>query len=508
MSGPTDHGIPDPALVVLVGAAAAGKSSWAAARYRQAEIVSSDRLREVVGSGPHDLDASGDAFDLLERIVAARAGRRLTTVVDTLGLDAGRRRDQLALARRSGLPAVLVVLRTDEATCRRRNAERDLPVPAPALASQLRRMRTVGDEVAGEGWDLVLEVEPAEQRPTGEPAGNGSAIAAGATTAADPGGTGRPLFGAADGQLSFVLQISRFPWDDDPAGWLAGVVAAADRAGFAGVALMDHLIQIPQVGRAWEPIPEPWVTLGLIAGLNPRLQLGTLVSPVTLRAPGVLAKTVATLDALSGGRAFCGLGIGWWDREHAAFGLDFPAPAERYRRLESTIETMKALWAKGTRPYSGRLVELPETTCYPRPTSDIPIVMGGSGERRTLRIAAAAADACNLRADPDTLEGKIAVLRRHCAELGRPPDEVAVTVLDLPIVGTDREDVARRVELLRGRTAAAAFAARHHAGTADRQIARYRRLAGLGVRTVFVSLPGLTGPDDVAAFGSIPVAFG
>ena len=95
--------------------------------------------------------------------------------------------------------------------------------------------------------------------------------------------------------------------------------------GFAGLALMDHLIQIPQVDRAWEPIPEPWVTLGLLAGLDTRLQLGTLVSPVTFRAPGIIAKTVATLDALSNGRAFCGLGAGWWLREHQAYGLDFPS---------------------------------------------------------------------------------------------------------------------------------------------------------------------------------------
>ncbi|WP_211229425.1 LLM class flavin-dependent oxidoreductase [Nakamurella lactea] len=364
-------------------------------------------------------------------------------------------------------------------------------MPASALAGQLRRMRAVPDEIAGEGWDLVIAVD-AGSAPVGATGGQDS-------TAVGPVGR--------EAEVDFVLQISRFPWVEDPAGWLAGVVAAADEAGFRGIALMDHLIQIPQVGRAWEPIPEPWVTLGMIAGLNPDLRVGTLVSPVTLRSPGVLAKTVATLDALSGGRAFCGLGIGWWEREHRAFGLDFPTPAARYRQLEVTIETMKALWAKGTRPYSGRLVDLPETTCYPRPVADVPIVVGGGGERTALRIAARFADACNLRADADTLARKIAVLHRHCAEVGRPAGEVAVTVLDLPVVGTDRDDVARRVERLRGRTAAAAFAARHSAGTAAQQIVRYRALADLGVSTVFVSLPDLAGPDDLAVFGPIPAAF-
>ena len=136
-----------------------------------------------------------------------------------------------------------------------------------------------------------------------------------------------------------MLQVSRFPWDDaDPAGWLTTVALTAAQAGFDGIALMDHLIQIPQVGRAWEPIPEPWVTLGLLAGLPTRLRLGTLVSPLSLHTAGRLAKTAATLDALSGGRAFCGVGAGWWEREHVAFGI-------RSRRRDSgwTISNARCL---------------------------------------------------------------------------------------------------------------------------------------------------------------------
>ena len=167
--------------------------------------------------------------------------------------------------------------------------------------------------------------------------------------------------------MPVILQLSRFRWGKDPAGWLREIAVTADQVGFAGIAVMDHLIQIPQVDRAWEPIPEPWVTLGLLAGLDTSLRLGTLVSPVTLRPAGVIAKTAATLDVLSGGRAFCGLGAGWWEREHAAYGIDFPPARERLDRLEATIETMRALWATGTKPYDGRRVHLPETTCYPRP---------------------------------------------------------------------------------------------------------------------------------------------
>ncbi len=146
-----------------------------------------------------------------------------------------------------------------------------------------------------------------------------------------------------------VLQLSRFPWGEEPSAWLRGVALAADQAGLAGLALMDHLIQIPQVDRAWSPIPEPWVTLGLLAGLDTGLALGTLVSPVTFRPAGITAKAAATLDVLSGGRAFVGVGAGWWEREHAAFGLPFPPPRERLDALEAGIETMRALWATGTK---------------------------------------------------------------------------------------------------------------------------------------------------------------
>ena len=150
--------LPDPALVVLVGPSGSGKSTWAAARYRRDEIVSSDALRGVVGSGPHDLDASDDAFAILEQVVAARLGRGLTTVVDTLGFDAERRARWLGLAAAARLPAVAVAFLTDDAECRRRNAARDRPVPAPVLAGQLKRHRAVLDELDAESWDLVERV--------------------------------------------------------------------------------------------------------------------------------------------------------------------------------------------------------------------------------------------------------------------------------------------------------------------------------------------------------------
>jgi alkanesulfonate monooxygenase SsuD/methylene tetrahydromethanopterin reductase-like flavin-dependent oxidoreductase (luciferase family)/predicted kinase len=508
---------------VLVGPSGAGKSTWATQHYRQQEIVSSDALRAVVGSGEFDLDASADAFALLHQIVVARSRRGLTVVVDTLGLDPDLRDRFREQGRAAGLPCVAVLFETKAAVCRERNSQRDRPVPAAVLGQQIAHFARVRESIGGEGWDLVRTVS--DESPSGArtPRGEGDAgtpsdvsvqisfhlgekPARGERRDGRASGEGGRTSGEGRAPGDFpevVLQVSRFPWGADPAGWLRSIALAADELGFTGIALMDHLIQIPQVDRAWEPIPEPWVTLGLLAGLDTTLRLGTLVSPVTFRAPGIIAKTVATLDVLSGGRAFVGLGAGWWEREHLAFGLPFPPPAERFDQLEASIETIRALWGKGTKAHEGRRVTLPETTAYPRPVGQPQIIVGGSGEQRTLRIAAELADACNLPSDLPTLERKLAVLRRHCDAVGRDPSEVAVTVLDLPVVGTDRDDTWRRVERLRGRTPASTFAARHHAGDAAQHHDRYVTLADRGVQTVFVGLPDLDGPDDVERLAGV-----
>jgi alkanesulfonate monooxygenase SsuD/methylene tetrahydromethanopterin reductase-like flavin-dependent oxidoreductase (luciferase family)/predicted kinase len=479
--------IPDPALVVLVGPSGSGKSTWAAEHFRAAEVVSSDALRAVVGSGPNDLTASADAFALLETVAAARAGRGLTTVVDTLGLDAVRRRAWRELARRADLPAVLVRFVTPVEVCRARNRARERPVPVAVLTGQVKAMRAARGQLDDEGWDLMLAVGIDEKAPA---------------AAVPPPPQSAPS-GSAD--LGIVLQLSRFPWGEDPVAWLTSIARAAAEAGIEGIALMDHLIQIPQVGREWEDLPEPFVTLGLLAGLAPGLRLGTLVSPMSLRTPGVLAKTVATLDVLTGGRAFCGVGAGWWEREHAAYGIPFAPAGERLDLLEAGIEALRALWRPGTAAYSGQWVELPETTCYPRPVGPVPVIVGGRGHR-LLGIAARLGDACNLPSDLAVLEPGIARVRSACAEARRDPDEVAITVLDVPVLGRDREHTAQLVERLRGRTSAAAYARAHHAGTAAEHIERYRGLAELGVSTVFVSLPDLAGPEDIERLAPLAAA--
>ena len=207
--------IPDPALVVLVGASGSGKSTWAAAHYRPSEIVSSDALRAVVGSGPNDLSASADAFAVLESVVLARAGRGLTTVIDTLGLDPDRRAGWLRASRAAGLPAVAVRFETPAELCRERNRRRDVPVPAAALTGQLRQVRSAPYELRQEGWDLVVPVRSEREQGPGtvegtafEPAHSPGAAAAAAQQR------------STASSLAFVLQISRFPWGRTRwAGW-------------------------------------------------------------------------------------------------------------------------------------------------------------------------------------------------------------------------------------------------------------------------------------------------
>jgi alkanesulfonate monooxygenase SsuD/methylene tetrahydromethanopterin reductase-like flavin-dependent oxidoreductase (luciferase family) len=160
---------------------------------------------------------------------------------------------------------------------------------------------------------------------------------------------------------------------------------------------------------------------------------------------------------------------------------------------------MRALWAPGTKAYAGDRVSLPETTSYPRPAGLIPVIVGGNGERRTLAIAARLGDGCNLPSTFEVLDHKLAVLHRHLDAVGRARDDLRVTVLDLPIVGRDRDDVWARVERHRGRVDAAAYAKKTHAGTVAQQRDRYAGLAERDVGTVFVSLPDLDDPEDVLA---------
>jgi F420-dependent oxidoreductase-like protein len=472
--------LPDPCLVVLVGATAAGKSDWAARWFHPDQVVSSDRLRAVVGAGERDVRASRDAFELLDLIVEKRMRRRLTTVVDTTGLERARRDAWRALAERHGVPAYAVVVEAPAAEVRRRNRERGTPVPPKVVTAQLREAEGVAARLADEGFAGVRAAEDVALVP---PAFL-SAPAAAARQEEDPM------------TLDFGLQLSRFDFPGHPATTaeqLAELARAAEDAGFTSLWVMDHVVQIPQVGREWEDMPESWTTLAWLAGVTERIRLGTLVTGITYRNVAHLAKIVATLDVLSGGRALCGLGTAWFAREHRLYGWgDLPPLRERYAILEDALELLPLMWGPGAPRFEGRTVTVEEAVCYPRPLQErIPILVGGSGERRTLRLVARHADACNLFGDPDTVRHKVAVLREHCAAEGRDPAAVRVTHLAPARVIAD-----------------GAVREGQGAATVTEHVGRFRELAEAGVQTAIVGLSDAEGAASVERFGDVIAAFG
>lgn len=454
-------------LVVLVGPPASGKSTWAAARFRPDQVVSTDDLRGLVGTGVHDQRASQDAFDVLDLVVERRLRRGLTTVVDSLGGDAKRRRRWRDAAAAAGAPCVAVVFDVDAATCRSRNRGRERAIPSAIMTSMLAAWPGARDALAGEGFaalhapeDTVAIVAP-------------DLVAAPAAAARQEN---HPM------PLEFGLQIPRFTYRGGPAeirDRLGDIAAAAEEAGFTSVWVMDHLLQIPPVGPHWEEMLDSYTTLGFLAGRTETVRLGTMVTSVTYRNIAHLAKIVATLDVLSGGRAICGIGAGWFEREHKAYGWRFPPRAERYAMLTDALELLPLMWGKGAPPYSGRTIEVAEAVCYPRPLQEkVPILVGGSGEKVTLRLVARYADACNLFGDADTIRHKVEVLHAHCAREGRDPAEITVTSLSTA-----------------------------DAPTAEDHVGRYRQLAEAGVQQAIVNFPALTGPGPVSAFAEVIAAF-
>ncbi len=261
---------------------------------------------------------------------------------------------------------------------------------------------------------------------------------------------------------------------------------------------MDHFIQIPQVGRHWDEMLDSWTTLGFLAGHTTTVTLGTLVTGVTYRNVAHLAKMAATLDVLSGGRAVCGLGAAWFEREHKAFGFDFPPVRERFRLLEDALRLLPVMWGPGAPSFEGDVISVPEAICYPRPIQErIPVLVGGGGERRTLRLVARYADACNLFGDPATVRHKLEVLHRHCAEVGRDPGAVRVTHLSSAHVAED-DTPLEKVQ--------AGAPTRAAVGTVEEHVGRFRELAEAGVETAIVRM-GELGVAAIERFAPVIAAF-
>ncbi|WP_283133361.1 LLM class F420-dependent oxidoreductase [Rhizohabitans arisaemae] len=251
--------------------------------------------------------------------------------------------------------------------------------------------------------------------------------------------------------MKIGLQIPDFTWPTGPARLgpeLAAVAAAADQAGFDSLCLMDHFFQIRYLGPPEHDMLEAYTTLGFLAAHTSRVKLMTMVTGAIYRQPAVLAKIVSTLDVLSGGRAWLGIGAAWNEEESRGLGLDFPPLAERFERLEETLEICLRMWLGDERPYAGRHYRLERPLGVPAPLTKPhpPILIGGAGEKKTLRLVARYAQACNLFPGPE-LARKLEVLRAHCEREGRDYDEIEKTCL-YAFDANDPKKIVRELRIL------------------------------------------------------------
>lgn len=279
------------------------------------------------------------------------------------------------------------------------------------------------------------------------------------------------------------LQVPSFTWPGGTAvigPRLAEIARTAENAGFYSLWVMDHFFQIRGVGQPDEPMLEGYSALSYMAGFTKQVKLGTMVTGVIYRFPGILIKTATTLDVLSGGRAYLGIGAAWFEREALGLGVPFPSLKERFERLEEALQIAEQMWSGEVAPFEGKHFHLAETLTSPQPLSKPhpPILIGGSGERKTLRLVAQYADGCNLfaRAGVDTLKHKLEVLRQHCDDVGRPYQEIEKTALDT-------------VHLAPGQM------------SVDQVIASCRKMADLGFQQIIFNMPNVFEIKPLEVFG-------
>lgn len=224
-------------------------------------------------------------------------------------------------------------------------------------------------------------------------------------------------------------------WETTLADRLTETAQIADEGGVNLLTVMDHWFQMLQSGGPYEPMLEGYTSLGYLAGVTKNVRLSLLVTGVTYRHPGLLAKTVSTLDVLSRGRAMLGIGAAWYDREHAGLGVPFPPIAERFERLEETLQICRQMWSDNDGPFDGKHYQLAETINLPQPPrGTVPVMIGGGGERKTLRLVAQYGQACNLFGGPgeeafETVRHKLEVLQTHCETLGTDYDTIEKTMI-------------------------------------------------------------------------------
>ncbi len=478
--------IPFPSLIVLVGPSGSGKTTWAEANFKAGQVVSSDALRAAVGTGQHDQKASADAFAVLESIVDMRLERGLVTVIDTLGLNAEDRQRWRQKATDAGMPAIAIGFDTDPKTCKDRNKRRSRSIPPKVLDSQITRYAETRPALEDEGFAAVYAADAV------------TPVALGSWSADQVSPTRR---------LRFGLQVSNFEWGEvSTPDTLAAIARRAEAAGFESLWLMDHFRQIPQVGPAWNDMLEAYTTLAWLAGVTDTIKLGALVTGLTYRNVGLLAKIISTLDVLSEGRAICGIGAGWFKQEHEAFGYVYPPDKERLDLLEDALQALPTLWGAGAKSFEGKVVSIPEALAYPRPVQEhIPILVGGSGEKRTLKLVAQYADACNLMGGPDDVRHKLAVLGAHCEAVGRDRSEIEVTHLSPTFVYSSKSELESEAEAMGMDTDV--LLGPFSGGTVTDNVTRFTGLSEAGVDLAIVAIANLHRPGSLETFGEVIEAF-
>jgi F420-dependent oxidoreductase-like protein len=250
--------------------------------------------------------------------------------------------------------------------------------------------------------------------------------------------------------MQLALHICEFDYPGGSAAigpTLTRIARFADDAGFESVTVMDHLFQIGMVGPHEDPMLEAYTTLGFLAGVTTKVRLGAMVTAAVYRPPGLLIKAVTALDVLSGGRAFLGIGAAWNEQESVALGLPFPSTSERFERLEEVLQIARQMWSADDGPFEGHYYKLGATVNSPAAVRQPhpPILIGGTGEKKTLRLVAKYADACNIFGTPEAAH-KLDVLRAHCEREGRDYDEITKTTT----ITFDTSDRAALVAQLRG----------------------------------------------------------
>jgi len=291
----------------------------------------------------------------------------------------------------------------------------------------------------------------------------------------------------------FGLQIPSFTYpvaDAELFEHVAGLAQAGEESGFDSIWVMDHFWQLPPLGGPDQPILEAYTLLGALAARTNRVELGTLVTGVTYRNPALLAKIVTTLDVISSGRAVCGIGAAWYEEEHVGLGFDFPTVGERMDRLGEALQILKAMFTEDAPSFTGKHYRIDGAKNVPRPVraGGPPIMVGGDGEKRTLRLVAEHADLCNIHGGPDTIRHKLDVLARHCKDVGRDPGDITKSWLGTLIL-VDSPDEVPAVEALLEEVLGADFRERTIFGDADAVVEQVRGRVDAGLDMLMLNMP-------------------